>query len=200
MKLLQFVVLSVFVLLSATRVQADRASIRDARIIVGSGGDPVNCGLPDFTIKANGNGGGILDCVNSSGEDWIGLTITGIAKTGKINFGPGDFACDGATLDLTNLFAVCNAVVTVDPKHKNQEFVTITFSDGEITPGEAFFINLNDDPMKNGKGGTKGSWKGSLEATPEVAAVPEPGTITLLLTGWGGVWFWRRRHSPKSQA
>lgn len=197
MKRCQVLAVSALVLFTTIAAHADGASTGDARIIVGSGGDPVGCGLPDFTIKANGNGGGSVDCVNTSGEDWIGLTITGVAKIGKIDFGPSGLACDGMSLDLTNLFAGCKAVVTVDPKHKNQELVTITFSDGEITPGEAFFINLNDDPKKNGKGGTKGSWKDSLEATPEVAPVPEPGTITLLLTGWGGLWFWRRHQSSK---
>jgi hypothetical protein len=197
MKVWQVLALSALVLFATIGAHADGASTRDARIIVGSGGDPTNCGLPDFTFKSTGKGDGTLDCVNSSGEDWIGLTITGIAKIGKIDFGPGGLACDGKTLDPTNLFAGCNAVVTVDPKNKNQEFVTITFFDGEITPKELFFINLNDDPKKNGKGGTKKSWIGSLVATPEVAPVPEPGTITLLLTGWGGVWFWRRQQSSK---
>ena len=184
-------------LFTAVGVQADGVSDGDARIIVHSGGDADSCGL-DFTIKANGSGGGVRDCINTSGEDWIGLTITGIAKTGKINFGPSGFPCDGTTSDPTNIFSMCNAVVTPDPKHKNQEFVTITFSGGEITPGEAFFINLNDDPGMNGKGGTKGSWKGSLEASPEVPPVREPGTISLLLTRLGGLWFWRKQYSLKS--
>ena len=200
MKVWQVLALSALVLFTTIGAHADGASSGDARIIVGSGGDPSNCGLPDFTFSSTGKGDGTLDCVNSSGDDWIGLTITGIAKTGKINFGPGGFACDGKSFDPTNLFAGCNAVVTVDPKHKNQEFVTITFFDGEITAGEAFFINLNDDPKKNGKGGTKKSWIGSLEATPEAEPVPEPGTITLLLTSWCGVWFWRKRYASKSNA
>jgi len=200
MKVCQVLGLCALVLFTTIGAHADGAAGGDARIIVGKGGDPINCGVPNFTFNSTGKGDGTLDCVNSSGEDWIGLTITGIAKTGKINFGPGGLACDGETLDPTNLFAGCSAVVTVDPKHKNQEFVTITFFDGEITPNEPFFINLNDDPKKNGKGGTKKSWIGSLVATPEVAAVPEPGTITLLLTGCGGLWFWRRRQTSKLNA
>lgn len=205
MKLLQFLVISAFVLFSATKVHADSVSTGDARIIVGSGGDPVDCGL-HFKIQVNKKDGGSIDCKNTSGEDWVGLTITGVAKTGKINFGPGNVACDGTSLDLTNLFTSCNAVITTDPKHKNQEIVVITFSGGEITPGELFFINLNDDFVKKGQGGSKGSWIGDsnqqieADAVPGVVSAPEPGTIALLLTGWGGIWFWRRQHSPKTQA
>jgi len=201
MNLRQILALAALVLSAAITAHADGAATGDARIIVGSGGDPVGCSLPDFTITPK-NGGGFINCVNTSGEDWIGLTITGIAKTGKINFGPGGFACDGTTSDPSNIFSICNAVVTPDPKNKNQEFVTVTFSGGEITSDEAFFINLNDDPKKNGKGGTKESWKGSLEATPipEVAPVPEPGAIMLSLVGLGGVWLWRKRHTSKLNA
>jgi hypothetical protein len=196
MKLLQFLVFSVFVLFSRTTVHADSASTGDARIIVGSGGDPVSCGLPDFLIKVNKNFGGVTDCVNSTGEVWIGLELIGIAKPGKIMFGPDNVPCGGATSDSGNLFTTCKVIVT--PINKHEEGVTLFLSNGEITPGEAFFINLNTDFKSKGKPGTQGGWLGDpkfhqLEAFP-VVAVPEPGTIVLVLAGWGGVWLWRKQH------
>jgi len=186
----QVLALAALVLFTAIGAHAD-----DARIIVGTGGDPFSCGLPDFTINANINH--MMNCVNTSGQDWIGLIITGTAKPGKIMFGPGDLACNGTTSDPSNLFNFCNSVLSGITK--NKESVTITLSGGEIIPGEDFFINLNDDAGKGGKGGKTTHWEGKLTVTPIVAA-PEPGAMSLLLMGLGGVWFWRERRASKSDS
>jgi hypothetical protein len=193
----QVLALAALVLFTAIGAHADGAPTGDARIIIGSGGDPVGCGLPEFAIPVNKKDGGSIECINSSGQDWIGLEIMGIAKPGKIMFGPGNVPCGGATSDPGNLFTMCNVIVT--SLSKNEEGFIVIFSGGEITPGEAFFINLNTDFKSKGKPGTQGSWIGdpkshTLIAVPEVAPVPEPGTIALVLSGWGGLWFWRKRH------
>ena len=63
MKLYQILALSALVLLTTIGAHADGASTGDARIIVGSGGDPTNCGLPgspDFTFKSTGKGDGVV--------------------------------------------------------------------------------------------------------------------------------------------
>ena len=193
MKLVQVLALSVLVLFAAIRAHADGVSTDDARAIVGSGGDPDKCGLPDFTINANAtkanHGSGFKNCFNDSSEDWIGLTITGTAKAGPI-------VC------ITDIFSLCTSTSVIDPKNPNREFVTITLSGGEIAPGEDFFTNFNDngDPFKGDPGTPQGSWIGLLTVTPMTAPVPEPGTIALFLMGLGGLWFWGKRHALKSNA
>ena len=202
MNLRQVLALAALVLFTAIGARADGAPTGDARIIIGSGGDPVSCGLPDFLIKVEKNFGGVTDCVNSTPEVWIGLELIGIAKPGKIMFGPDDVPCGGATSDPGNLFTTCKVIVTAINNH--EEGVTIFLSNGEITPGEAFFINLNTDFKSKGKPGTQGGWLGDsklhqLEVFP-VVAVPEPGTIALVLAGWGGVWLRRKQHCWKLKA
>ena len=210
--------LSALVLFTAIGAHADGVSTGDFRVIVGSGSDPgkpIDCEVP-FTINPHAqNSGGITNCMNpvTSGEDVIGLTITGIAKKGPFMFGfgaltPGGVMCSmGATaFNSNNLFTMCT-VNSETGVHGNSGAVMVTFtlSDGFVPPepglaGE-FFINLNDDADKNtGKGGTTVSWLGPLTVIPMTAPVPEPGTMTLLLMGLGGVRFWRKRHPSKSNA
>jgi hypothetical protein len=190
MRFRQGILFAVLVYLAAITVRADGVPT-DARIIVGHGGDPVSCGLPDFKVNANGNGGGIKNCQNTSGQDWIGLTITGTSKSGPIN-------CDNA---MDTVFTSCTFQIMPEPH--NKQLVTITFSGGEITTNSVncpmvlpdcadsfFFLNLNDaGGSVNGNGG----WEGKLDVRP---TVPEPGVIVLLLTGLGAIWLRSRRKSP----
>ena len=192
MKLLPLV--AVFVCLAAAvTVRAD--NIPDGFIKTGHGSDPKkpdSCGL-EFKIKLNGKGGGIKNCVNTSGQNWIGLDIFAVIP-----------ATD--TVTCTTFFSVCEFMPTSQPFGGKVDIEIMMFGGVVITPGSAtttvcnptppspipsscFFINLND-------GGTSGlsdpgGWFGfdtklkGGHLTVEAITTPEPSTFLLVAIGLG---------------
>jgi hypothetical protein len=189
MKLSQALLVAVLVSLAAITVRADGVP-SDARIIVGTGPDPKPCvtDLPEFTIKlGSGDNGGVIDCQNTSGLDWIGLTITGTTMAGQ-TIHIEDMTPPSSTLSFNT---VINETITTigEPDHK--QLVTFTLMGGPGIPANSsFFFDLNDDGSLLDH---TGHWEGQLTVTPILA--PEPGTVILLLSGLGGLWFRRRRQS-----
>lgn len=189
---------AVFVCLAAAvTVRAD--GIPDGRIGIGHGSDPqkpVSCGL-QFKIKLNGKGGGIENCVNTSGQDWFGLDIFAVIPA-------------TATVTCTTFFSVCQFMQTSRPFGGKVDIEIMAFGDAVITPGSitttvcnpappspipssCFFINLND-------GGTSGlndpgGWFGfdtklkdghlTVEAITTPITTPEPSTFLLVAISLG---------------
>jgi len=196
MKLNHALLVALLVSLAAFTVHADGVP-PDARIIVGGGdpGGPDPCGNKlKFNIPLNGKGGGITNCTNMTGQDWIGLDITASVSQGD------PFLSDSSLCDAFHqIFSTCTHQIkkTFDGKVE----IEIMLSGGEgiasSGPESVFFIDLNSilgsmDP--NGQGG----WSLLDGGKPlEVVAVttPEPGTLLLLLCGFGGIWLRRRRQS-----
>jgi hypothetical protein len=179
----------IFVCLACVGARAD-GILPDGRIIVGHGSDPAppaSCGTT-FKIHLNGNGGGIKNCVNTSGLDWIGLDIFAIIPLGdsvnciKPNSGTPDAS--------VAVFSSCSKKILSTFDHK--ERIEIFLSGGLITSGSLFFLNLNgsgsDDP--NASGGWFAFEGGNLDA--QAVTAPEPWTGMLVACGLGLFAFVRR--------
>jgi PEP-CTERM motif len=202
MKLIQVFGLSVLVLFIASGALADGVSTDDVRIIVGGDPAPGSCktmGLGTFMVNPQGDAGGgtFTNCFNKSGENWIGLEITGKTKVKNdtIKFGSGvPFACNGEhhNTELGDLFTTCTIISRPD-----SHSVMFDLTGGIIAAGSSFLIDLSDAGDK--KGG-KGGWEGQLEITPLTVAAPEPGALALLLMGLGATWFWRSRKALNTRA
>jgi hypothetical protein len=206
-ELRQVLLAAALVCLAAVTVHADNIP-GDGTILVGRGSDPspsVSCSKTDFKIKLNGNGGGITNCINTSGVDWVGLDIFAVI--------PIDQKVSCIT---ENLFSNCISRSLDGFGNSGKKEVEIKlFGGAVITAGSitdvcigenpansCFFINLNSlkpsgeintDP--DGPGGWFGL-SGAQGGTIEVLAItPEPSTLLLLLTGAGALSFRRRRTS-----
>lgn len=190
------------VCIAALTVRAD--GIPDGSIKMGRGSDPSNksdfCGL-HFTISLNGNGGGIENCINTSGQDWIGLEISAV-----IPF--------GSTVNCVSLiFSGCTVVTSSSPFGNGKEDVTITLSGGADIPAgskstvcapmppqspplSCFFINLNNGATAGADdaGGWLGADTGLKGGNLKVDAITAPEPSTILLMGVGlGILSTRRR-------
>ena len=175
MKLHQLFLAVVFVCHAAVTVRAD-ATDPKVDIRVGHGSDPQSCGL-DFTIKLNGSGGGIKNCVNTSGQDWIGLDIFAVIT-----------ATD--TVNCTTFFSSCTFSESPSTFGSNLDDVEIVmFGGAEITQGSHFFINLNTNGTTgpSDTGGWFGFDTGLKHGNLSVEAItaPEPSTILLVAAGLG---------------
>jgi len=202
----QVLLAAALVSLAAVTVHADSIP-GDGTIRVGRGSDPspsVSCSKTDFKIKLNGNGGGITNCINTSGVDWVGLDIFAVIPINQV------VTCIDA------LFSNCISQSLDGFGNSGKKEVEIKlFGGAVITAGSitdvcigenpansCFFINLNSlkpsgdintDP--DGSGGWFGL-SGAQGGTIEVRAItPEPSTLLLLLTGAGALSFRRRRTS-----
>jgi len=179
----------VFACFAALTVRADGIPA-DGRIIVGHGSDPAppdNCGLT-FKIHLNGNGGGIKNCTNTSGQDWIGLDIFAtIDQDDTVNCittsSPDADASEAA-------FGTCGTFLVDTFDHKKR--IEIVLAGGEIANGSLFFLNLNgagsSDP--NAAGGWFAFEGGNLDA--QAVTAPEPLTALLLACGLGILPFRRK--------
>ena len=180
MKPIQGILVAALFCLAAITVHADGVP-SDARIIVGSGGDPNAVGQ-FFLVPVDSSGGSnsMDDFLNGSAtQNIIELIFTAkLSKKDSITCVPDVF------------FGKCTA--TVDNGNK----ATIIFSDplnGGIPPGVTFFVGLND-PGKS-TGGWKNDGVKDLDAQAFFAVTPEPGTLLLLLSGLGSIWLMRKRES-----
>ena len=166
----------VLVCFAAVSARADGIP-SDGRIVIGHGSDPDSpdsCGLT-FKIHLNGKGGGIKNCENTSGADWIGLDIFATIPLGDtVN-------CVTSSNPLVAAFSACSAVLLRTFDHK--ENIEILLSGGDIADLSLFFINLNSsgssDP--NGSGGWLSFEGGNLDAV--AVPTPEPWSVLLLTSG-----------------
>jgi hypothetical protein len=201
-KLRQLLLTTALVSLAAVTAHADGIP-GDGTILVGRGSDPspsTSCGKLDFKIKLNGNGGGITNCINTSGVDWIGLDIFAVIPTGL----PPE-----KEVICTTFFTDCESPKTIKfLGNSGKKEVEIMLLGGIITAGSAtdvctanpiptscFFINLNDsNSMQSDAPGGWFGLSGARDGTIDVHAItPEPGTLLLLLTGAGALCFRHRR-------
>jgi hypothetical protein len=182
-------------LLFAVSARADSIS-DDGRIIIGHGSDPSpadSCGSNgrlDFKIHLNGSGGGIKNCINTSGVTWVGLKIFAVIPLGDT------VKCDTTSSNSDAVFSQCSWFILSTFGHK--ENIEIILSGGEIAPGfpgtlctaipappSCFFINLNTSGSSNPN--SAGGWSalegGNIDA--EAIPAPEPSTILLILSGVG---------------
>lgn len=203
MELRQVLLAAVLVSLAAVTVHADSIP-GDGTILVGRGSDPsqsIGCSKTVFKIKLNGHGGGITNCINTSGVDWVGLDIFAVIPIDQV------VTC----IKIDALFSNCISQSLDGFGNSGKKEVEIRlFGGAVITTGSAsdvctanpiptscFFINLNDasSPITDASGGWFGL-SGAQDGTIEVHAItPEPATLLLLLTGVGALSFRRRRIS-----
>lgn len=191
MKTRQPLLALIFVCFAATTIQADEIVPEDGRIIVGHGSDPAppTCHPTSlsFSIQTNRHGGGIANCVNETGQDWIGLDIFAkIPLQDSVNC----IKKSSGTNDAKNAaFDSCHTLVL--STLGNTKNVEILFSSGEIFSGTKFFFNLNtlvssnmDDP---------GGWGAFATLDVQAVPAPEPGSLLLLASGLSVLYSRRRR-------
>ena len=181
------------------------------RISILNGGGSSPC-PPDCTATVNDAGGGVTDLFNNTGFLWGGVVITAqftsntvIDPTQVNNFGSGpcgegtgqvsaflncSFSWNSDSHTLTGTFSgFLPAEDAFDPTE-------VEDSAEGVAPGQHFVIDLTnlvpvgdptlvDDP--NGTGGF------SNAISVGVSPIPEPSTIGLLLSAFGGMLLARRR-------
>jgi hypothetical protein len=205
-KLRQVLLAAALVSLAAVTVHADDIPA-DGRIIVGHGSDPAppeTCGQLDFKIHLNGSGGGIKNCINTSGVDWIGLEIIATIPLGDTVHcvTPTSMDVDSSKAVFSNPCSNFTILSTFDHK---ENIEIILSGGGEITTGSAstscttvptppscFYINLNTSGSSNPN--ASGGWFALLGGNLDVHAIPTPEPVTILLFVSGlGVLCLRRR-------
>jgi len=206
-KISQVCLVVVAVCFAAVTVHADSIP-DDGMVRVGRGSDPspaMSCGngKTHFNIQLNGNGGGITNCINTSGVNWIGLDIFAVIPVPPV----------GITIDqevaCISFFSSCKPTFIKFIGKSGKEEVKIELLGGAIItagsvtddctsksiPTSCFFINLNDSGSPNAK--AAGGWfdlSGAKGGKLEVQAItPEPSTLLLLASGAGALCFRRRR-------
>jgi hypothetical protein len=198
MKISRICVLVLLVVVGSAVALGD--SVKDPKIIIhgvtGSSSTPLihcppqgctNVGLNfSFSVPNNPIGSGQLFFTNTSGKNWTSLTLieSGIAAT--------DITCK------TNLFLSC----TTKTLENGSVEIILSGIKGSRNPtkgilnGQSFSIQfacVTQDGQKN-------CWPGGLEFTAHAGAVPEPGTIALMVTGLGALVsrrkVWKNRWNP----
>jgi len=184
MKISRICVLFLLVVVGAAL--AFGTSVNDPKIVihgVNGGGASVfsNCGEKcrnvglnfTFNVPSNKRGSGTLFFTNASGKNWTTLTLI---EKGV----PADAVKCG-----TSLFLSCTEKTLKD----GSVAIVLSGVHGPKTPrvgilnGQSFAIAFSC--VK--KDGTTGCWPGGLQFTAHAGAVPEPGTVALMLTGLGAL-------------
>jgi hypothetical protein len=156
--------------LAVCAAAAHAGSITDPVIVIR---DPVGCpshacvtigpGQFTFSFQVPSSGFGVLNFLNASGATWksLILTETGVAAANITCSAPGVFSCTVVALGS-------NAAKIV---------LTATAGFTGVPNGNSFEIVL----------GCVNStcWPGNLSVSAAANAVPEPGTVALMLTGLG---------------
>jgi hypothetical protein len=127
-----------------------------------------------FSVPHNKTGSGQLFFTNASGKNWTSLTLieNGTVPASAIN-------C------VQNLFLSCTTKTLKD----GSVAIVLSGIKGSKNPqigilnGQSFSIQF----ACTGKDGEKSCWPGGLEFTAHANAVPEPGTIALMVTGLGAL-------------
>jgi PEP-CTERM motif len=195
----------VFLLVCVATVTVRADEVPDGLIKMGRGSDPspiVSFCQQHFTIQLNPSGGGIQNCINTSGVDWIGLDITAIIPPN--------------TTPICIAVFFTNCTTTESPiGNSGNELVNIIFFGGTvITPGShqtkcnvpppqvapqsCFFLNFNngssDDPLATGGWLGLNGARGGIVRVDAITA-PEPGTIFLMIAGLGVLSQLRRKYA-----
>jgi len=154
-------------------------SVNDPKIIIHglSGAAPstlcpegkcTNVGI-NFSFSVPKHGSGFLFFTNASGKNWTSLTLveTGVPASA--------ISC------IQNLFLSCTS------KTRENGSVAIVLSGIKGSKNPQIGI-LNGQSFAIGFACLSGScWPGGLEFTAHAGAVPEPGTIALMVTGLGAL-------------
>ena len=181
MKISRFCVLVLLILLGGAL--AFGSSVTDPRIIIHgvSGNAPVHCppegctsvGMNfSFSVPNNPTGSGKLFFTNASGQNWTSLTL--------IEHGHQVLAADISC--QTSLFLSCTAT---NLENGNVAIVLSGIKGGNnpfngILNGQSFSIKFACVG--------RSCWPGGLDFSAHAtAAVPEPGTIALMMTGLGAL-------------
>jgi len=197
MKFARLVIWTAF--LTGVAVPLALADPIDPRIVVGgrSASEPIT-GLT-FMFQVNGAGGGYFEFANASGIDWTNLSLTTetpldqnhdlITNPEAYNVSSDLFS--GNKIFFSNDFTTIRILFFgVDPKHpgipfdpafEEEDFVFANDVEDDNPPlGSHFYISLNDGDLSNPDGA--GGWVPGAKVFG-AANVPEPGTLTLLLSG-----------------
>lgn len=160
-------------------------SVNDPKIIIHgvSGNAPTNpCPRQDscrvgmnFTFSTPKHGSGFLFFTNASGKNWTSLTLI-----------------EDGTVPASAISCVQNLFLSCSTKTLQNGSVEILLSGikGSKNPqigilnGQSFTIGF---ACVTGQNGVKDCWPGGLEFTAHASAVPEPGTVALMLTGLGAL-------------
>jgi hypothetical protein len=177
------------VLSTALVVRADGISPNDPKIIVGRGTGSTLVTALHFVVPVDLGGGGIFNFDNATGQDWVGLILT-------VNFPNAAAAKAAAVSCSSDVFSACSP-------ERHGKILTITLTGGEITPcsdsscsmDSEFFVDLNDGATlhNHGKANGKGGWEKDIIEGQAITTAPEPAALSLLLSGLGGIWLWRKR-------
>jgi hypothetical protein len=170
-------------------------TVPDPKILVAGSGYSQALYEPDFSFTANSTGGGSFDFYNASNIDWENLSISTAMPYGFID----DV---WVALDSPTYYDVSSDLFTGSSLSFGSNSLTILFSghdgghpgipsvifiprdkgDYESPKGSHFSVNLDNDGTP-GLGGWLGEDGGPLVFNATANAVPEPGTIVLLLGG-----------------
>jgi len=185
MKISRICVLVLLVVVGSAVAFGD--SVKDPTIIIhgvsGSAPTPLihcppqgctNVGLNfSFSVPNNPIGSGQLFFTNASGKNWTSLTLieNGTVPASAINCVQSLFlSCTTKTLANGAVAIVLSGIKGHNPLNG-------------ILNGQSFSIQFACVT----KDGEKDCWPGGLEFTAHAGAVPEPGTIALMVTGLGAL-------------
>ena len=186
MKISRICVLVLLVVVASASSFGD--SVQDPKIIIHgvSGAAPTNpCPKQDkcqvgmnftFGVPNNKTGSGQLFFTNASGKNWTSLTLieNGTVPASAISCVQNLFiSCTTKTLKDGSVEVVLSGVNHIS---KNPEI--------GILNGQSFSIQF---ACTKSESGVKDCWPGGLDFTAHAGAVPEPGTIALMMTGLGAL-------------
>lgn len=180
MKISRICVLVLLVVVGSALAFGD--SVNDPKIIVHgvSGAAPTNlCPKQDqcrvgtnftFSVPNNKRGSGFLFFTNASGQNWTSLTLI-----------------EDGTVPASAISCAQNLFLSCTTKTREDGSVAIVLSGIKGSKNPQIGI-LNGQSFTIGFACVSGScWPGGLEFTAHAGAVPEPGTIALMVTGLGAL-------------